>query len=163
MREAGAERGAPIEPVTSELPDGLFDANGLENGLSLKRLDSELHPARRTDTVAATTSRAGEQKGPTRVRICYSRGRDNDYFAQLNTAQVNKALSKVIPSSLTQEPLRPSQLVGFSGQKRHETHREQVLTHKTALLLAKLNEPLHPVMRPKRQHHDATLGQLPNQ
>ncbi len=66
----GAERGPLIEPVTSDPPDGpLDDAKGLEKGLSLKRLDSELHPAARTDSAAAAARRAGEQKGPTGERI----------------------------------------------------------------------------------------------
>ncbi len=45
----------------------------------------------------ANRRREGELKTPTRVRICYSRGRDKNYEAELNTAQVNKVLSKAIP------------------------------------------------------------------
>jgi hypothetical protein len=64
-----------MEPVTSEPEDGALDANGLENGLSLKRLDSELHPAANMQRVAAATNRyrEGELIGPTRERMCYSR------------------------------------------------------------------------------------------
>jgi hypothetical protein len=90
-----------IDPVTSDPPCGpeLREAKGLENGLSPKRLDSELHPALRSDseTKTASRSRAGERIGSTRKRICYSRGRDKLKADELNTAQVNKALSDLIP------------------------------------------------------------------
>jgi hypothetical protein len=69
MRDDGAERGPLIDPVTSELPDGPFEAKGFEKGLSLKRFDSELHPATSIETAAATANRLGERIGPTRLRM----------------------------------------------------------------------------------------------